>query len=105
MATKAAIELNGENSAQVLVFLEAATPCELGEPLPFEMGTLYPAYLRGKAYLLAQLEVPSGGAVGTARAIAHAYSVFATGGRELGLRPETLELLAACDSSDTRVLR
>jgi hypothetical protein len=48
MATKAAIELNGENSAQVLVFLEAATPCELGEPLPFEMGTLYPAYLRGK---------------------------------------------------------
>ena len=30
--------------------------------------------------------MPSGGAVGTARAIAHAYSVFATGGRELGLR-------------------
>jgi CubicO group peptidase (beta-lactamase class C family) len=41
------------------------------------------------------LEVPSGGGVGAARAIAHAYSVFATGGRELGLRPETLELLAA----------
>jgi CubicO group peptidase (beta-lactamase class C family) len=41
------------------------------------------------------LEVPSGGAVGTARAIARAYSVFATGGRELGLRPETLALLAA----------
>lgn len=41
------------------------------------------------------LEVPSGGAVGTARAIARAYSVFATGGRELGLRRETLELLAA----------
>ena len=40
-------------------------------------------------------EVPSGGAVGTAQAIAHAYSVFATGGRELALRPETLELLAA----------
>jgi CubicO group peptidase (beta-lactamase class C family) len=40
-------------------------------------------------------EVPSGGAVGTARAIAHAYSVFATGGRELGLRQETLDLLAA----------
>ena len=40
-------------------------------------------------------EVPSGGAIGTARAIAHAYGVFATGGRELGLRPETLELLAA----------
>jgi CubicO group peptidase (beta-lactamase class C family) len=41
------------------------------------------------------LEIPSGGAVGTARAIAHAYSVFATGGRELGLRREILELLAA----------
>ena len=41
------------------------------------------------------LEVPSGGAVGTARAIARAYSVFATGGRELGLRHETLDLLAA----------
>ena len=41
------------------------------------------------------LEVPSGGAVGTARAIARAYSVFATGGHELGLRPETLALLAA----------
>jgi CubicO group peptidase (beta-lactamase class C family) len=40
-------------------------------------------------------EVPSGGAVGTARAIAHAYGVFATGGRELGLRTETLDLLAA----------
>jgi CubicO group peptidase (beta-lactamase class C family) len=40
-------------------------------------------------------EVPSGGAVGTARAIAHAYSVFATGGRELGLRSATLDLLAA----------
>ena len=40
------------------------------------------------------LEVPSGGAVGTARAIAHAYGVFATGGRELGLQRDTLDLLA-----------
>ena len=48
------------------------------------------------------LEVPSGGAVGTARAIAHAYSVFATGGRELGLRPETLDLLAAPAIPPTR---
>jgi CubicO group peptidase (beta-lactamase class C family) len=40
-------------------------------------------------------EVPSGGGVGTARAIAHAYGVFATGGQQLGLRPETLEALAA----------
>jgi CubicO group peptidase (beta-lactamase class C family) len=41
------------------------------------------------------LEVPSGGGVGSARAIARAYSVFATGGRELGLRHETVDLLAA----------
>jgi len=41
------------------------------------------------------LEVPSGGGVGTARAIAHAYGAFAAGGRELGLRPATLDLLAA----------
>jgi CubicO group peptidase (beta-lactamase class C family) len=40
-------------------------------------------------------EVPSGGAVGTARAIARAYSSFATGGAELGLRPDTLTALAA----------
>lgn len=40
-------------------------------------------------------EVPSGGGVATARAIAGAYSAFASGGRELGLRPETLALLAA----------
>src|SRR5262245_29293308 len=48
------------------------------------------------------LEVPSGGAVCTARGIAHAYSVFATGGRELGLRKETLELLAAPAIPPTR---
>jgi CubicO group peptidase (beta-lactamase class C family) len=41
------------------------------------------------------LEVASGGGVGTARAIARAYSVFATGGQELQLRPETLRLLMA----------
>ena len=47
-------------------------------------------------------EVPSGGVVGTARGIAHAYSVFATGGRELGLRQETLALLAAPATPPTR---
>jgi CubicO group peptidase (beta-lactamase class C family) len=41
------------------------------------------------------LEVPSGGGVGTARAIARAYSVFATGGHELGLRDATLRALSA----------
>jgi CubicO group peptidase (beta-lactamase class C family) len=48
------------------------------------------------------LEVPSGGGVGTARAIAHAYSVFATGGRELQLRPETLHALTSPAIPPTR---
>jgi hypothetical protein len=50
---KAAIELHGGNSAQALLFLEAAAPYELGEPPPLQEGTLYPAYLRGEAYLAA----------------------------------------------------
>lgn len=48
------------------------------------------------------LEVPSGNGVGTARGIAHAYGVFATEGRELGLRQETLDLLAAPAIPPTR---
>ena len=39
------------------------------------------------------LEVPSGGGVGSARGMARAYSEFATEGRALGLRPETLKAL------------
>jgi CubicO group peptidase (beta-lactamase class C family) len=41
------------------------------------------------------LENPSGGGIGTARAIAKVYSVFTTGGHELGLRQETLQALMA----------
>lgn len=52
-------------------------------------------YLDEQRVYARNLEVPSGNAVGTARAIAHAYGVFATNGRELGLRQETLDLLAA----------
>jgi CubicO group peptidase (beta-lactamase class C family) len=52
-------------------------------------------YLDEKTVYARNLEVPSGNAVGTARAVAHAYGVFANGGRELGLRQETLDLLAA----------
>jgi CubicO group peptidase (beta-lactamase class C family) len=56
-----------------------------GSELPHEEARIYAR----------NLEIPSGGAVGTARAIARAYSAFATGGRELGLKRETLDLLAA----------
>ncbi len=41
------------------------------------------------------LEVPSGGGVGTARAMAQAYSEFATGGRVLEVRGDTLLQLKA----------
>jgi CubicO group peptidase (beta-lactamase class C family) len=55
----------------------------------------FEVYLDEQRVYARNLEVPSGGGVGTARGIAHAYGVFASGGRELGLRPETLDLLAA----------
>ena len=52
-------------------------------------------YLDDRHVYARNLEVPAGGGVGTARAIAHAYGTFASGGRELGLRQQTLDLLAA----------
>jgi len=51
------------------------------------------------------LEVPSGGGVGTARAIARAYGVLATGGAQLGLRPETIRELEAPPVAPTRGFR
>jgi CubicO group peptidase (beta-lactamase class C family) len=59
-------------------------------------------YLDDERVYARNLEVPSGGAVGTARGIAHAYGTFAVGGRELGLRQETLDLLAAPAIPPTR---
>jgi eukaryotic-like serine/threonine-protein kinase len=50
---KAAIELNAENSTQAQILLEAAAPYELGGPPQLQVGTLYPAYIRGQAYLVA----------------------------------------------------
>jgi tetratricopeptide (TPR) repeat protein len=50
---RAAIEVNAGNPAQALVFLEAAAPYELGSPPQLQVGTLYPAYVRGQAYLAA----------------------------------------------------
>ena len=42
-----------------------------------------------------EIEVPAGNGVGTARAIARAYSAFAEGGAELGITPETLARVTA----------
>jgi tetratricopeptide (TPR) repeat protein len=50
---KAAMELSSNNPSQAGVFLEAAAPYELGLPAQFQLGTLYPVYVRGQAYLAA----------------------------------------------------
>jgi eukaryotic-like serine/threonine-protein kinase len=49
---KAALELDATNFPQALVFLEAAAPYELGSPQQFQLGTMYPAYIRGQTLLL-----------------------------------------------------
>lgn len=59
-------------------------------------------YQDDKRVYARNFEMPSGNGVGTARGIAHAYSVFATGGHEIGLRKETLDLLAAPAVPPTR---
>ncbi|HEY6107605.1 MAG TPA: serine hydrolase domain-containing protein, partial [Gemmatimonadales bacterium] len=46
-----------------------------------------------RSYL--EVEVPAGNGIGTARAIARAYSAFAEGGAELGVTPETFAQVTA----------
>ena len=50
---KAAIDINGKNFTQAVESLEAAAPYELGEPPQFQLGTMYPVYIRGEAQLAA----------------------------------------------------
>ena len=52
-------------------------------------------YLDPDLVVVRDLEVPSGGGIGSARAISRAYGAFADGGGELGLRAETLAELSA----------
>jgi eukaryotic-like serine/threonine-protein kinase len=49
----AALDLDANDSTKALESLEAAAPYELGEPEQFQLGTLYPVYMRGLAYLAA----------------------------------------------------
>jgi eukaryotic-like serine/threonine-protein kinase len=49
----AAIEINGKNSARGVELLQSTSPYELSQSQPFQLGMLYPIYLRGQAYLLA----------------------------------------------------
>ncbi len=50
---RAAISLDRNDSAQALDVLQAPAPYETGTPPPFQVETLYPAYIRGEAYLQA----------------------------------------------------
>ena len=45
--------------------------------------------------LTLEVELPAGNGVGTARSMARAYSAFAEGGAEIGIKPETLARITA----------
>lgn len=74
-------------------------------PGPMLWRVLWPWSLLRKSMLFADLdlndrrslevELPAGNGVGTARAIARLYSVFAEGGAALGIGPETLAAITA----------
>ena len=79
-------------------------------PKGYVMRILWPWSLLRKSMLFADLdpndrrslkvEIPAGNGVGTARAIARAYSAFAEGGAELGITPATLASLTAVNDSE-----
>jgi len=105
------IRLPEEVSNSRLAKIERSNPATMMlKPNPFVLAFLNPRTLTHRAFwknpgmgipfdsqriYARNLEVPSIGGVGTARAIAKAYSVFASGGKELGLRLETLQALMA----------
>jgi CubicO group peptidase (beta-lactamase class C family) len=93
-----------------LARLKTFTPMRAIRALPsvprdYVMRILWPWSLLRKSMLFAdvdpndrrwlEVEVPAGNGVGTARAIARAYSAFAEGGAELGVTPPTLASLTA----------
>ena len=45
--------------------------------------------------MIENIEMPAGNGVGTARSFARAYSVFAEGGAEIGITPETFARITA----------
>jgi eukaryotic-like serine/threonine-protein kinase len=50
-AIRAAIATKQGNPTNAVELLQLATPYQLGSPQPFQLGTLYPVYMRGQAYL------------------------------------------------------
>ena len=55
-AIRASIELDRKNPEKAIALLQPALSYELADPPPFSAGTMYPAYLRGQAYLSAGKE-------------------------------------------------
>jgi CubicO group peptidase (beta-lactamase class C family) len=106
------IRLPDEIPNSRLARIESPTLFEMlsGFPIRLTLATLYPRSNLYRALITnpgaaisidetrvyaRNLEVPAGGGVGTARSMARAYGVFASGGEELQLRPETLRVLSA----------
>jgi len=84
-------KLDLQSMRQVLAALNPRSPLRrslLGNSSPATLFDRERIYVRG-------IEVPAGNGVGTARALARAYSTFAMGGRELGVRQDTLQALMA----------
>ncbi len=82
-------------------------------PIRLELSILYPRSRINKALwgdlpgdkeriYPRNVEVPSGGGIGSARAIAKAYGIFANGGKELGLTEVALHQLMASAIPPTR---
>jgi tetratricopeptide (TPR) repeat protein len=51
---RASAEIRRSNPARAIELLQPASTFELGSPPPLNVGTLYPVYVRGQAYLLLQ---------------------------------------------------
>lgn len=104
-------EIPDERLAKLRIF----TPMRSIRALPrtpkgFVIRILWPWSLLRKSMLFADLdfndrrflevEIPAGNGVGTARAIARAYSAFAEGGAELGITPATLTAITAVHEAE-----
>ncbi len=104
-------EIPDERLAKLTPFSPMGAFRALGStPTPFVIRLMWPRSLLRRSLLFAdmdfnqrrwlEIELPAGNGVGTARAIARAYSAFAEGGAELGITAETLESLMAAHDTD-----
>ena len=114
------IGLPAEIPDERLAKLRLFTPMRAIRALPsvpkgYVMRIVWPWSLLRKSLLFADMdpndrrlldiEIPAGNGVGTARAIARAYSAFAEGGGELGITPATLASLTAITTPSVRGTR